>query len=455
MDQDASRTGRAPAETIATRVARLGFDDLSRDVVERVEAAFVDTVGVGLGGAVTGAGRIASAVVTRHSGGPGEASLFDGQGAASITDAGFANGTAAHCLDYDDVSDAIIGHPSACLVPAILAVAEVEGATGAEAVTAYVAGFETAAAIAAPVNPDHYERGWHATSTLGTFGAAAAAASLLDLDPDGTAVALNLAASLPAGLKRNFGSMAKPMHAGAAVRSGLTAALLAADGFGAAPDAIGGPAGFMDLYGGEPTDGADVPEPGTGEAILDPGLDEKKYPCCYFSHTAIEAARDIAGELGDVAAVESVRVTASGGAGDALIHPDPGDPFEARFSMEHVVAHALAHGDVGPPAFEPDRLADPDVAALRDRVTFEVDGDLPYESYASTVSVRTADGSERTERYDRPPGSSQNPLTTAERRAKFEDVASAVLGSAEVDQLYDGLSSLSEAPAVADVLVYR
>lgn len=454
MGQDASRTGRAPAETIANRVARLAFDDLSRDVVERVEAAFIDTVGVGLGGAVTGAGRIASAVVTRHSGGPGEASLFDGQGAASITDAGFANGTAAHCLDYDDVSDAIIGHPSACLVPAILAVAEVEGATGAEAVTAYVAGFETAAAIAAPVNPGHYERGWHATSTLGTFGAAAAAASLLELDPNGTAVALNLAASLPAGLKRNFGSMAKPMHAGAAVRSGLTAALLAADGFGAAPDAIGGSAGFMDLYGGEPADGADVPAPGTGEAILDPGLDEKKYPCCYFSHTAIEAARDIAGKL-DVAAIESVHVTASGGARDALIHPDPGDPFEARFSMEYVVAHALAHGDVGPPAFEPDRLADPDVAALRDRVTFEVDGDLPYESYESTVSVRAADGSEHTERYERPPGSSQNPLTAAERRAKFKDVASAVIGPNAIEGFYEALSTVSEASSVAEVLAYR
>lgn len=443
---------RPPAQELGAAVADLTFETIPSDVVRTVERCFVDTVGVALLGSTTGAGLIAREVIGNRPGDVGETTVFGSDRKGPITDATFANGTAAHCLDYDDVTDAYTGHPSACLVPGILAIAERESVTGEAIVEAYVAGFETAAALAAPLTPDHYKRGWHSTSTFGTFGVAAAAASLLELDAKEVAVSLNVAASMPSGLKRNFGSMVKPMHAGQAARSGVTAALLAAEGFEAVDDAIGGRGGFFDLYGDGGAANADIRPPGSGDAITEYGIDLKKYPCCYFTHSAIEATSTLVQRhVLTPETVDSVTVSASRGAVDALPYESPVNGFEGRFSMTHTVASAIVDGDVGPRSFEGERIDDPTIRSLRDRITLEEIQSLPYASYETTVHIKPTDGETVSHTIESPPGYHDNPLSDEELCAKFEGCVSDVLHESAASELYRLLDSLATAENATEI----
>jgi len=337
------------------------------------------------------------------------------------------------------------------LVPPLLALAPEADASRRELVTAYAAGFETACAVAGPVSPDHYEAGWHATATFGTFGAAAVAAHLLDLDAKTTTRTLNVAASMPAGLKRNFGSMTKPLHAGLCARSGVTAARLAREGLTADSRAVTGDKGFWDLYGeGTDPDPADLTV-GDRWRLSEEGIHVKAYPCCYFTHSAIAAAAEL-GEAVDPEAVESVSITASQGAADALHHADPGTGLEAKFSMEYTVASGLVRDRVGLETFEPDAIDHPAVQRVRERVDFAVDGSMPYDSHGATVRVETADGTHERVRSD-PPGTHDDPLSEERFRAKFEECAGRVLDDGATADLYEALSALSEVEDVADVFL--
>src|SRR5262249_22908801 len=164
--------------------------------------------------------------------------------------AALANGTASHALDYDDVNSAMMGHPTVAILAALLALAESRGSRGCDVVEAFVAGYEAQCRIAQAVGHNPYQRGFHATGTIGTFGAAAACARLLNLDPDQTAIALGIGATQAAGLKAMFGTMSKPLHAGKACANGLLAARLAARGFTANPAAVEAEQGFAEVSGG-------------------------------------------------------------------------------------------------------------------------------------------------------------------------------------------------------------
>jgi 2-methylcitrate dehydratase PrpD len=433
-----------PETSIAEFAAELTYDDLPDGITETVTRAFVDTVGVTLAGSAEGAGKR-----TAESAGidpaTADAATLLGVDATSPPDSvALRTGTASHALDYDDLSWAMSGHPSITLVPALLALADEADASGRDLVTAYAAGFETECAVAGPISPEHYEAGWHATATFGTFGAAAAVANLLDLEEAETATALNIAASMPSGLKRNFGSMTKPLHAGLCSRSGVTASRLAADGFTADSAAISGDGGFWDLYGPEEREAFSI---GDRWALREAGIHIKAYPCCYFTHTSIAAAQALVDDGVTPDDIERVRVTASPGAGDALSHPDPDTGLEAKFSMEYAVASAIVRDTVGLEAFRDDAIDDPAVQRMRERVEFSVDETLPYDSHEATVRITTADGTH--ERHqENPPGTHDDPLGDDELRDKFEECAGTVLSEAETDRLYEVMSSL---PAQSDV----
>lgn len=226
---------------LASFVAKLDDTAVPARATRLVERCFVDTVGVTLAGAQEGAG--ASAIALARAEGAGETTLLGREGTASRSAALLANGTAGHGLDFDDVSWGMGGYPSVTLVAPALAVGEQVDATGRDLVTAFVAGFETECYLASAISPGHYERGWHATATFGVFGSAVVAARLLGATQAETRHALNIAASLPAGLKRNFGSMTKPLQVGVAVRAGVTAAALAVEEFTADSAAIAASAG--------------------------------------------------------------------------------------------------------------------------------------------------------------------------------------------------------------------
>ncbi|MFC6838153.1 MmgE/PrpD family protein [Halomarina ordinaria] len=445
-----STSPRDPDGELAAFAADIDFDDLPTELVRSAERAFVDTVGVTVAGAVEGAGAVA--IETTRAGGEGGPASFVGvPGSASVPDAAFANGTAGHALDFDDVTRGV-WHPSVPVVAPVLALAEAEDLPGERAVTAYVAGYETQCYLADALLPEHYERGWHATATFGTIGAAVACAVLLDLDETATRRAINAAASMPAGLKKNFGTMTKPMHAGHAARSGLTAAMLAARGHTAADGALGTDRGVLDLYAGDDLHPEEMARLGEEWALASDGIQVKKYPCCYFTHPGVYATQRLVAD-NDLAPadVESVRVLASRGAADALHYDDPDSGLEAKFSMPYTVASAVVRDRVGLEAFDDENVGDPEVQAVRERVAFEVDPDLAYEPYHTTVVVETTAG-ERHERVQEvPPGTPADPLTDEELAAKFRMCVERADVDVDPDVAYRRLDALGEQDSVAHV----
>ncbi|WP_226042270.1 MmgE/PrpD family protein [Natrinema sp. DC36] len=436
------------ATDLAAFVTSLSDDDVPDDARRLAERAILDTVGVTLAGAGAEGGTVAASATAAET---GETTVLGRDRQLPLSDAVLVNATAGHALDFDDVALAAMdGHPSVPMVAPLLAVGEREGATGRDVLTAFVAGFEAQHFLSRPISPGHYEGGWHATSTVGLFGAAAAVANLLGLSLDRAEHALTIAASMPAGLKRNFGTTTKSIHAGQAARSGTTAALLAAEGATADSRAIDGDRGFFDLYRGDrEPDLERVPDLGSHWALCEDGIDVKKYPCCYYTHAAIDAAIELAEEYDlETDDIDEVRVTASQGAADALAHDDPATGLEAKFSMPYLIGSAFARRRVGLAAFDEERIDDPAVQAVRERVSLIVDGNLSYDSNAAHVAVTTRAGDEYDRSQERPPGTHDDPLSDDELHEKFRLCADHAPETVAVD---DALAALDELRTVSDV----
>jgi 2-methylcitrate dehydratase PrpD len=366
--------------------------------------------------------------------------------------AALANGTAGHAHDFDDTNFALLGHPSAPLLAAVLAAAEAEPADGATVVLAYLIGFEVSATLGAALNPDHYTRGWHATASIGTLGCAAAAARVLGLEPGQIRHALGIAASLASGVKENFGSMTKPFHAGHAARNGVFAALMAREGLTASDSALDGRQGYAAAFGAT-TLGPDVFD-GLGQRwqILTSGIAVKPYPSCALTHSAIDAllalrtGHDVGAEQ-----VAEIEVGVNRVVPDVLRHHAPTNGLERKFSMEYCAAAALATGRVDLAAFEDGPVADPGTRALMPRVRMVVDPTLPdglSEHAWTRVTVRLRDGRALASPPRGASGHPDQPLSDAQLRAKFLACAAPVLGADEADGVAAQLDHLDDIPDI-------
>jgi len=357
-------------------------------------------------------------------GGADAARLIGSGRTVAPRDAALFTGMAGHFHDYDDDDPALcVGHPTVPVFAALAAVADGTGATMRDALAAYVAAVETTMRIGAIVNPRHYDAGFHATATLGVFGAAMTAALLTGVDEDALVHTLGLAASLSSGLKGNFGSDGKPFQVGAAAANGVLAADLGGRGLRAAPGALFGPAGFCAMHrGGDPRNV--VEHFGAPWGLVDPGLNLKIYPCCSSTHTAADALFELLREGAippdDIAAI------------DAWIGPDvpailiydvPENPLQGKFSLRYCLAAAAALGALDLAAFEPEALAAPAVQAMMARVRVQVDASLPRiptgVTHAARVRVRRRDGRETSLQIADPLGSARRPVPEAVLREKF------------------------------------
>jgi 2-methylcitrate dehydratase PrpD len=393
-------------------------------------AAVLDTIGVALAGAAEPAARIVHATVAEA--GAGRAVIIGTALRASPAGAALANGTAAHALDYDDMCFVSLAHPSAPLVPAALAAAELAAASGLALVEAYVVGFEIEGRFGAVMNPRHYEKGWHCTSTIGTIGAAAAASRLLGLDPAAAGHALAIAASEASGLKENFGTMVKPLHAGLAARNGVLAALLAKRGLTASDSALEGAQGFLAAMDSDRRTLAEaVADLGSRWEIVDSGITVKLYPSCAGTHPTLDALIDLrrreALEPDRIARVD-IRVDSI--TPTVLIHDRPASGLEAKFSMPFCAAAALVDGRVGIDTFEPSTLARPEIARMRSRVTMRADAALDGGApplTQSRIRVELDDGRTLEASANGARGYPERPPSADERTAKFLDCAERTL----------------------------
>ncbi|MDK8264921.1 MmgE/PrpD family protein [Pseudomonas oryzihabitans] len=424
--------------------------------VRAAEAAFTDVMGCLLGGrkdpAVVNAGRAFTC-------GDGGASAVTHATQVSATWAAMINGCAAHALDFDDNFFPPVTHASASLVPALLALGEEIDATPADIVRAYIVGLEVQAQIGKRVNPSHYAAGWHATSTIGTIGVAAACAVLLRLDPEGVLHALSVATSLAGGSKRQFGTMVKPLHAGFAAMHGVMAARLAAAGITGTEEMLQGAWSFAELYAGQGQ--GDCPKtelfPRAPLAIEEFGLVAKLYPSCMSSHLGIDALLDLRSRDGfDVARIERVDVHLPAFMVANLRYEAPQTPTEARFSMNFCAAVTLLDGAPQMTHFTEAALARQDIQALMPRVYRHVRKTTPETAMlpwgGDCLAKITLDDHQVLDTcWTYPKGCPRNPLTADEQWRKFSDCATGNLNGHALRPLFEALSSFSRLPDLGRV----
>lgn len=442
------------ATRIAEFLVKTSLEDCPREALVLARRAALDTVGVMLAGAGEPVARIVREVA-RAEGGTPVCTVLGTNLRTSMTWAALANGAAGHAHDFDDTNFALMGHPSVPLLAAALASAEAVMADGGALALGYIVGFELSAAVGTALNPSHYERGWHATSSIGTLACAGAAARVLGLPPDQARHAIGLAASLASGVKENFGTMTKPYHAGHAARNGVLAALLAREGLTASDRALEGKQGWLAASGdGAARDGLADALDGLGQRwlLVETGIAVKPYPSCALTHAAIDALLDLRAQHGirpaDVAEIEVGvhRVTP-----DVLIHSAPATALERKFSMQFCAAAALAEGRLDFTSFEDGEVRNANVRALMPRVRLAVDPELPdglSEHAWSRVSVRLHDGRLLTSPPRGATGHPDHPLSAEALRAKFLACAETAIPRGEAEGVAEQIEHLEDIPDV-------
>lgn len=437
-------------EQLAVFVHDTTFASLPSEAVEATRRAVLDGTGCMLAGSHEPAARIAAEFVRSQAASP--ITTLVGQGARSSAQlAAFANGIAGHVLDYDDFNGPMHGHPTVSLLPAVLAVGEETGAAGHELVMAFVVGFEVEIRLGRGLGDSHYAKGWHATSTIGTMGAAAAAAKLYRLDVRQTRIALGMAASMAGGMRQNFGTMTKSLHSGHAAQSGVAAGRLARLGYTADADIVEGPTGFLELFSPEQDAHSEPVLAGLGESleIMISGIGVKKYPCCYATHRALDAVLSLVAEYGiRPEEVSRVEVRAPRGASAPLIHPRPSNGLEGKFSMEYCVAAALIDRRVTVASFADGVVLRPNAQALLRRVDLsEGTGESPPAEGYADVRIVLSDGTDFRRRVDEPKGSPNSPLSWNELAVKFRDCAKRAIGGEATERALEVIGKLEEVPS--------
>ncbi|MBO0826376.1 MAG: MmgE/PrpD family protein [Streptosporangiales bacterium] len=443
----------ADAGTLALAGLAVGLEPRLADpaVLDAATRAVVDWFGATVAGSVMAPAELLTAALVED--GTGDARLVPGGRAAPTRVAALVNATASHTAEMDDIYREGIYHPGSPTVAAALALAQHRGASGLDLLEAVAVGYEVGDRIAETVNPAHY-RFWHTTGTVGTLGAAAAAARLLGLDVERFAHALATATTMAAGLQQAFRSdaMSKPLHAGHAAEAGLLAAMAAAKGFTGALDILEGEVGFGAAMAASPDWAKATAAPGGRLAITRATV--KNHSCCGHTFAAVDAALRLRADGLRAEDVDSIEVrtytTATKVAGVA----DPRTAFEAKFSNAYCVAAAVALGSVRLRAFEPNALADKTIRDLVSRTTVVAD-DAMEELFpgrrCATVVVTDRSGETRVAERTTRKGDPDDPLTDGELAEKFADLVAPVIGEAATERLSAALWSLASNPAVRDL----
>lgn len=373
-----------------------------------------------------------------------QATLLGRPERVDILHAALINGVSSHVLDFDDTHARAV-HPSAPVMPAILAYGEWQKISGAALIHAFVLGVDAECRIGLSVFPEHYDRGWHITGTAGVFGAAAAMGKLLGLDAQRMAWALGIAATQSSGLREMFGTMCKSFHPGRAAQSGLSAALLAQKNFTSSLRAIEAPRGFAHVLSTK-FDPSTITD-GLGQRYELSLNMYKPYACGLVVHAAIDGCIQLKREHGLTAEmIEAVHVKTSPLVPELTAIRKPQTGLEGKFSIFHACAVALAVGAAGEPQFADAVVRDPQIAALRDRVAITADaGVRKLEAY---VTVTLKDGRTLEKHVPHALGTVERPMSDADLEEKFRSLTADTLGAGQADRI---IRLVWQLDALADV----
>ena len=419
---------------------------LPADVREAACRCVLDWVGVALAGSGDPLIRILIGAA-QDEGGNAACTLVAQRERVAPTQAALINGATGHVLDYDDVNTGMTGHPTAAILPAVLALAESRDASGSEIIAAFVAGYETAARVGLLVAPGHYARGYHNTCTVGGIAAAAACTRLLRLDADAAARAIGIAATQAAGLKSQFGTQCKPFHAGVAAQNGLRAALLAARGMESRTDMLECRGGFAATL--SPDFQPDVALADPQRYFIRDNL-FKYHAACYGTHSTVESIRKLRAGHGlapDTIRHAVVRVAQSADSMCNIQNPRTG--LEAKFSLRFMAAAALLGRDTaGLDTYSEAVCADTAMVAMRDKVTVELVRDgWPQHTMKSEVIIETSNGQHLKAAYDASIPETDLHAQGDRLKAKFDRLAGAVLGTVRAKTLRELLERLESVAA--------
>ena len=434
-------------------IAGLRYEDIPKDALSVIHTGFTDCVGVMIAGRDEPPPQLLKAALSPPA---GEATLLFGQGTAPAPEAAWINGTAAHALDFDDVAQR--GHPSTVLVPAILAEAQVLGASGQQMMLAYAAGYETWAELVRRDQDGHHDKGWHPTGIFGAIGAAAACASLRGLSAERAAHAIALGASQSAGIMANFGTMTKPFHAGRAAHAGVISARLAGAGFTASLDALEHSQGFINAV--SPAGRVDLESPvqaGSVWKLAKDRLSVKKYPLCFCTHRALDGMLDLLKQSPLAPAqVAHVHVRTSRRNTTILRNHRPQTGLEAKFSMEFAMACSIVAGRAGLTELTDGFVRRDEVQSLMQRVSVEADDreDPANPGYTpDDLVVVETDGGKRIEsrKISAVRGGPALPLPREELWTKFDDCLRVGGAGVPARPLFDSLMSLDQLAHVSRI----
>jgi 2-methylcitrate dehydratase PrpD len=414
---------------------------------EVVKQALLDLFGVIVAGSGEEAGRLALRYA-RSQGAAGPAAVLGGGARLAPSLAALVNGTAGHALDYDDIGLGA-GHISVAIAPAVFAVAEQVEADGQALIDALVVAYEVAHRLTTMYSDTRlgpYAAGYHKPSVYSVFGAAAGAARLLGLDADATASAFGIAASEAGGLRANFGTMTKPLHAGLANRSGIEAALLAQSGFTASAEVLEQRFGWHDVICRGEGDLSVVLD-GLGDSYaIEEGLVFKAYPCCGANHYAIDAVIGLLREHG-ISEPDVTRLDVwleQRNLNDVLVYPWARTPLEGKFSLPYNMTAALADGEVTVSTFTNEAVGR--LAQFRDKVHVHPTADLPANGARIRVLTRDGRTLDREQLVNR--GSLADPMSWAELEHKFRANVRGRIDPAAADAAVAAIASLEKQPTV-------
>ncbi len=441
-------------EEIAAFICRTRAQDVPSSVFPLAKRNLIDTVGVALG-----ASQSAVADALRKLAGPthsGEVLLWNGRARATAMDAAWINGALAHALDFDDGGVALTPmHPSSPLLPAVWAVSERDNRSGRDLLTAYVLGLEVECKLAAAISLAHYNHGWHSTAVLGSFGAAAAVAWLLGLDQAQLQTAIGIAASMTGGLRANFGTMTKPLHAGLAARNGLMAAQLGLAGWTANQNILESKKGFLEVYACGEIDELKLGQPYHFES---PGVSLKRFPSCSATHHCIEAMLALKHEHQLIAdQIDTIDCRVHAVSYQTLRKETEVSSAEAaRFSLHFTMALVLLEGAVELRHFSPETRSRDDIRSLMRKVRVSIHPELETleskKQVFGEVQVRLKDGSQLIKRADQVRGRAPLALTDADVNEKFLGCAEPALGAAKAQALLSALRRIDEQTEIRSLL---
>ena len=432
--------------------------DVRRKAIEHV----VDGIGLVLAGSRTECVRkLVELVLERGSLGSSTLLGFDVHVHAS--DAALVNGTAGHADDYDDTQlstspDRIYGlltHPTTPVLAAVLAAGEAAGCSGKQFLEAFIVGFEVECKLAEAINPEHYKRGFHSTGTIGAFGASAATGRLLGLDEEELRCALGIAASMSSGIRVNFGTMTKPLHAGRAASNGIIACMLAERGFTADRNSLDGRWGFMEILGQGVDAEKIMGKLGDPYSLVDPGASIKMYPCGSLAQPSMDALLEIVCEENlTPEEVREIRLRAGPNILEPLRYAHPVDELQAKFSLQFGLASILLRRRAGLREYTREFLESAEMQEALRKVRTILDSEIAMmgtDKMRSVVEVELHGGRLIKKVAETARGTPERPLKDADLYQKFKECASFVLNDSQMDRAFSSIRSIEGMPNVTQL----